>query len=122
MLSVNLISLAYSLHAGVHLLLFALTVILLLSNRMRLHTLMLVGLVVMLGLSTADIAISWRFLMREPQNMVRGTTVTFLRRIFPKFPIFVSSNLVAVGLLVSSGEPVADNTWKMDGEADVKFF
>lgn len=99
--SPNLISVPLVPLLGIYVLLFALTIVLLLSNRMRLHNLMLAGLVAMLGLSTADIALTWRVLLREPQSIVRGTTVTFLQRVFPKFMIYVSSNMVAAGLLVS---------------------
>ncbi|KAJ3500952.1 hypothetical protein NMY22_g19088 [Coprinellus aureogranulatus] len=75
--------------AGVHVLLFALTVLLLLSNRMRLNTLMLGGLVVMLGLSTADIALTWSFLLREPQSIIARCYVVWNQRwyILPGFGI-----------------------------------
>ncbi|KAF5339805.1 hypothetical protein D9611_009177 [Ephemerocybe angulata] len=90
---------------GIHLILFLICISLLLSKRLRLHYLMLSGITAMMVLATADIALTWRFLLftssMDPLDIIRGTTLTFLKKLFPKFMIYVANNLVAVSLLIA---------------------
>lgn len=86
---------------GVHLILFGICIFLLVNKSLRLQNLMLGGLCAMFVLSTADIALTWKFLVKEPEGMVKGTTLTFLKKLFPKFMIFVTNNLISVSLLIA---------------------
>jgi len=85
---------------GIHVILFAICVSLLLSRKMRLKYPMLAGITAMFALSIADIAFSWRVILLAPQTMVVGDTISFMMKAYPKFYIFVTNNLIAVSLMV----------------------
>ncbi|KAG2004484.1 hypothetical protein CC2G_003037 [Coprinopsis cinerea AmutBmut pab1-1] len=93
--------LAETLLYGVHLILFLICVYFLVARKMRLQWLMLSGVIAMFLLATADIGFSFHTILKQTQSIVRGTTLTFLRKVFPKFVIYVTNNSIALLLLVA---------------------
>ncbi|TFK37112.1 hypothetical protein BDQ12DRAFT_724568 [Crucibulum laeve] len=90
---------------GIHIVLFTICVYILIKNRKSTHPAILVAVVIMFALSTADIAITFRAIIKDLPKII---TLQFdqldniSRRIYPKNPIFVANNLVADVLLARS--------------------
>ncbi|TFK23337.1 hypothetical protein FA15DRAFT_670616 [Coprinopsis marcescibilis] len=94
-------ALTESLLYGIHAILFAICVYLLVSRTMRLQWVMLCGICVMFVLSTADIGFTYHNVLVNPPVLIRGTTATVLQKFFPKFMIFVTNNLIGALLLIA---------------------
>ncbi|EAU86947.2 hypothetical protein CC1G_09804 [Coprinopsis cinerea okayama7 len=62
---------------------------------------MLSGIVIMFLLATADVAFSFHTLLGRTHVVIRGTTLTFLERVYPKYLIYVTNNFIAVVLMIT---------------------
>ncbi|TFK37114.1 hypothetical protein BDQ12DRAFT_685818 [Crucibulum laeve] len=101
--AVNAAVLAEALLYGIHIVLFTICIYILIKNRKSTHPAILVAVVIMFALSTADIAITFRAMIEDLPKIITlqlDQLDNILRRIYPKNPIFVANNLVADILLL----------------------
>ncbi|KAG2004488.1 hypothetical protein CC2G_003041 [Coprinopsis cinerea AmutBmut pab1-1] len=94
-------ALAETLLYGIHAVLFIICVYFLLVRTIRLQWTMLSGIVIMFLLATADVAFSFHTLLGRTHVVIRGTTLTFLERVYPKYLIYVTNNFIAVVLMIT---------------------
>ncbi|KAF8956604.1 hypothetical protein BDZ97DRAFT_1851135, partial [Flammula alnicola] len=83
-----------SLLYGMHTIIFFLCVRVLLQQKRRLRMIMLVAVVIMFMLATADLAITWNIILQHTQILYSGDSSKLLTAIYPKFIIFLINKSV----------------------------
>ncbi|KAF9475755.1 hypothetical protein BDN70DRAFT_222544 [Pholiota conissans] len=71
------------------------------ARRSRLQLAMLIAVVVMFALATADVAISWHVLLSRTWYLYTGTTTRLQKALYPKFAIHLINNIIADCLLIA---------------------
>ncbi|KAF8994031.1 hypothetical protein BDQ17DRAFT_1367415 [Cyathus striatus] len=130
--SLNTAFLAETLLYGVHVVLFFICIFILVSHRRTTQPFLLVAIVTMFMLSTADIAVSFRVILRDVPLVFNQALDTVFSHTYPKGPIFVANNFIAdllllyrcyvvwnrrkIAVLLSSLLLIADTVWGWVGE------
>lgn len=79
---------------GMHAVLFFVSTYILVRRWKTSQAILLGAIFTMFALSTADVAITWRTVLRDLGIIITGDVNRIYKRIYPKFPIFVTNKYV----------------------------
>lgn len=87
---------------GIHIVLFCICAYILFRRRNPAQLLVMLSVIIMFALATADISLSFRLIIHDVPAVLKGNMGinAVLTHVYPKNPLFVTNNLVADGLLV----------------------
>ncbi|KAF9465907.1 hypothetical protein BDZ94DRAFT_275572 [Collybia nuda] len=87
---------------GIHLVLYFLCVFILIKHRKKSQLFILSAITIMFALTTADVAISFRFLLHDIPRVIKHemNILMALLRAYPKTPFFITNNFLADSLWV----------------------